>query len=61
VVSGWVGVGDGRWRPDTMALRIGSFAIEIHLTALNIRAGSYDLLWDRNGLCICKGNGDAVG
>jgi hypothetical protein len=38
-----------------MALRIGSFVIEIHLTALDIRAGSYDLLWDRNGLCICKG------
>ena len=38
-----------------MALRIGSSAIEIHLTALDIQAGSYDLSWDRNGLCICKG------
>jgi hypothetical protein len=44
-----------------MTLGIGSFAIEIHLrsfcriAALDIRTGSYDLLWDRNGLCICKG------
>jgi hypothetical protein len=37
----------GPWRSPTrghtMALSIGSFAIEIHLTALDIRAGSYDL------------------
>jgi hypothetical protein len=49
----------GEWSPasrgHTMILGFGSFAIEIHLTALDIRAGSYDLLWDRNGLCICKG------
>jgi hypothetical protein len=38
-----------------MALGIGSFAIEIHRRCLGIRAGSYDLVWDRNGLCICKG------
>jgi hypothetical protein len=38
-----------------MKLGIGSFEIEIHLTALDIRMGSYDLLWDRKGLCICKG------
>jgi hypothetical protein len=38
-----------------MTLGIGSFAIEIHRHCLDIRAGSYDLLWDRKGLCICKG------
>jgi hypothetical protein len=39
-----------------MTLGIGSFAIEIHLLrSLSIQAGSYDLLWDSNGLCIRKG------
>ena len=39
-----------------MTLAIGSFSIEIHLLrSLSMQAGSYDLLWDRNGLCICKG------
>jgi hypothetical protein len=39
-----------------MALSIGTFAIEIYLfRSLSIQAGSYDLLWDRKGLCICKG------
>jgi hypothetical protein len=37
-----------------MTLAIGSFSIEIHLLrSLSIQAGTYDLLWDRNGLCIC--------
>jgi hypothetical protein len=39
-----------------MTLGIGSFAIEIYLfRSLSIQAGTYDLLWDRKGLCICKG------
>jgi hypothetical protein len=39
-----------------MTLSIGTFAIEIHLfRCLDIRAGSFDLSWDRKGLCICKG------
>jgi hypothetical protein len=39
----------------TMKLGFGSFAIGIHRHALDIRMGTYDLSWDRNGLCICKG------
>jgi hypothetical protein len=39
-----------------MTLGFGSFAIEIHLLrSLSIQAGTYDLLWDRNRLCICRG------
>jgi hypothetical protein len=39
-----------------LTLAIGSFSIEIHLLrSLSIQAGSYDLLWDGNGLCICRG------
>jgi hypothetical protein len=47
---------------NNMTLGIGSFAIELYLSAawrplrsLSIHAGTYDLLWDDNGLCICKG------
>jgi hypothetical protein len=32
-----------------------SFIFEVELFALFIRVGGYELSWDRNGLCICRG------
>jgi hypothetical protein len=44
-------------RTDTMTLHNyrQSFIFEVELFALFIRVGGYELSWDRNGLCICRG------
>jgi hypothetical protein len=38
-----------------MLIETHRITLEVHRRGLFIRLGQYDMSWDSNGLCFCKG------